>query len=190
MAGVELVWFNEGGMIYSVMHPLSRGTITATSSSLLAGIPAVNTKYLSHPLDTRISIEAFKYTRKIVATDEMRELGLEEMSPGPGVSSDEQIERAMREGPTYMYHMTGTCSMMKRELGGVVDGELRVHGVRNLRVVDASVQPLIPAAHVQSTVYAVAEKVSFFCPCWVEWRVLTWLSQAADLIKAGSAWRE
>ena len=89
-------------------------------------------------------------------------LGLEEWLPGPGVSTDEQIERAIRDGSGYMYHMTGTCSMMKRELGGVVDGELRVHGVRNLRVVDASVQPLIPAAHVQSTVYAVAEKVSIF----------------------------
>ncbi|PUU81714.1 hypothetical protein B9Z19DRAFT_1076504 [Tuber borchii] len=173
MAGVELSWINEvGGTIFSVMHPLSRGTVTTASSSLLTNsTPTVNTRYLTHPLDTRISIETFKYNRKIAATGEMQVLGPVEVSPGPGVSTDEQFEKVIKEGPNYMYHMTGTCSMMKRELGGVVDTELRVYGVQNLRVVDASVQPLIPAAHLQTTVYAVAER-------------------AADLIKAGSAWRE
>ena len=51
---------------------------------------------------------------------------------------------------------------MARELGGVVDEGLRVYGVKGLRVVDASVMPLIPGTHTSSTVYAVAEKVSFF----------------------------
>ena len=164
MAGVELSWINEvGGIIFAVMHPLSRGSVTANSSSLLTNsVPTVNTRYLTHPLDTRISIETFKYNRKIAATGEMQEMGAVEVSPGPGVNTDEQFEGAIRDGPNYMYHMTGTCSMMKKELGGVVDTELRVYGVQNLRVVDASVQPLIPAAHLQTTVYAVAERVSIF----------------------------
>ncbi|KAG0643981.1 hypothetical protein HOY80DRAFT_1013795 [Tuber brumale] len=171
MAATEMFWLSEGGIILSVMHPLSRGTVTTTSSSLLASIPAINTGHLTHPLDTKIFIETLRYTRKIIATHEMRELGLVEVVPGAGANTDEQLEKAVRDGSSSMYHMTGTCSMMKRELGGVVDKELRVYGVKNLRVVDASVQPLIPAAHVQSTIYAVAEK-------------------AADLIKAGSLWRE
>ncbi|KAG0124293.1 hypothetical protein HOY82DRAFT_617978 [Tuber indicum] len=171
MAATEMLWLSEGGAILSVMHPLSRGTVTTTSSSLLAGIPAINTGHLTHPLDTKIFIETLRYTRKIIATNEMRELGLVEVLPGAEVNTDEQLEKAIRDGSGYMYHMTGTCSMMKRELGGVVDKDLRVYGVKNLRVVDASVQPLIPAAHVQATIYAVAEK-------------------AADLIKAGSLWRD
>ncbi|CUS14907.1 unnamed protein product [Tuber aestivum] len=168
MAATEVVWLNEGAMIFSVMHPLSRGTVTTTSSSLLAGIPAVDTGHLAHPMDTRIFVETLKYTRKIAATDEMQKLGLIEVTPGAGVNTDEQLEKAVRDMSNQMYHMTSTCAMMKRDLGGVVNKDLKVYGVRNLRVVDASVQPLIPAAHVQSTVYAVAEK-------------------AADLIKAGDS---
>ena len=50
--------------------------------------------------------------------------------------------------------------MMKEEFGGVVDSELRVYGVKGLRIVDASVMPMIPGSHISSTVYAVAEKAA------------------------------
>ncbi|RPB05429.1 alcohol oxidase [Choiromyces venosus 120613-1] len=171
MAATELLWLSEGGIIISTMHPLSRGSIKTTSPALLSKIPAISTNYLSHPLDTKIAIETLKYTRKITATAEMQELGLVEVLPGASANTNEQIEKAIKDGSGWMYHMVGTCAMMPRDLGGVVDVELRVYGTRNLRVVDASVQPLIPAAHVQATVYAIAEK-------------------AADMIKAGSLWRE
>lgn len=62
--------------------------------------------------------------------------------------------------PTYS-HLCSTCSMMKREYGGVVAPDLLVYGVRGLSVVDASIMPLIPATHTSATVYAVAEKVCF-----------------------------
>jgi len=53
---------------------------------------------------------------------------------------------------------------MKKDSGGVVDSQLRVYGVKGLRVVDASIFPLIPATHTSSTVYAVAEKVNSYLP--------------------------
>lgn len=53
--------------------------------------------------------------------------------------------------------------MMPRELGGVVDAQLRVYGVDGLRVVDASIIPLVPGTHLQSSVYAIAEKVCVWC---------------------------
>jgi len=59
-------------------------------------------------------------------------------------------------------HHAGTAAMLPRDLGGVVDPELKVYGVQGLRVVDASVMPMIPATHLQATVYAIAEKVSRF----------------------------
>ena len=64
-------------------------------------------------------------------------------------------------------HPIGTCAMMRRSLGGVVDARLRVYDTVNLRVVDASVLPLQVSAHLMSTLYGVAEK-------------------AADLIKSGA----
>ena len=61
--------------------------------------------------------------------------------------------------PTYS-HPVGTCAMMPRGRGGVVASDLKVYGIQGLRVVDASIMPLIPSAHTSATVYAVAEKVS------------------------------
>ncbi|KAI1632405.1 GMC oxidoreductase-domain-containing protein [Biscogniauxia mediterranea] len=58
------------------------------------------------------------------------------------------------------FHPAGTCAMMPRELGGVVDEELKVYGVRGLRVVDASIMPVLPGANTCQTVYAVAEKAT------------------------------
>lgn len=57
-------------------------------------------------------------------------------------------------------HPLGTAAMMSRELGGVVDSELRVYGTQNVRVVDASVIPTQVSGHLTSTIYAIAEKVA------------------------------
>jgi choline dehydrogenase-like flavoprotein len=76
------------------------------------------------------------------------------------VSNESQIEAFVRGGVDTENHHAGTASMLPRELGGVVDSKLRVYGVEGLRIVDASVMPMIPAAHLQDTVYAVAEKAA------------------------------
>lgn len=57
-------------------------------------------------------------------------------------------------------HPLGTASMMSRELGGVVDPELRVYGTANVRVVDASILPMQISGHLTATLYAVAERAS------------------------------
>lgn len=78
--------------------------------------------------------------------------------------------------------------MMPKEHGGVVDPQLKVYGIKGLSVVDASIMPIIPAAHTQSTVYAVAEKVhtpEVAAHCVRLWDLLLTARtlQAADLIK-------
>ena len=78
------------------------------------------------------------------------------------MSSESQIEAFVRGGLDTENHHAGTASMLPQELGGVVDSKLRVYGVEGLRIVDASVMPMIPAAHLQDTVYAVAEMAADF----------------------------
>lgn len=72
----------------------------------------------------------------------------------------EGARRVVREQTISNYHPAGTCSMGPRESGGVVDGRLRVYGVKALRVVDASVFPLLPRGNIISSVYAVAERAA------------------------------
>lgn len=99
----------------------------------------------------------------------MKEVGALETVPGPRITSDQAIEEAIRGLATSTWsHPVGTLAMMRREYGGVVDPQLRVYGIKGLRVVDASAFPIIPATHTSSTAYAVAEKLSlhitFRCP--------------------------
>ena len=100
-----------------------------------------------------------------MATEAMIELGPTELAPGANLMTDKDIGEALRQQaqPTYS-HLTSTCSMMKREYGGVVDPTLQVYGVEGLSVVDSSIMPLIPTAHTSATVYAVAEKVRLIFP--------------------------
>jgi hypothetical protein len=84
-----------------------------------------------------------------------------ELAPGEETQTDEEFEAYLAEtlSPS-VFHPVGTCAMMPRELGGVVDEELRVYGVKGLRVVDASIMSTLVGGNTCQTVYAVAEKVS------------------------------
>ena len=87
-----------------------------------------------------------------------------ENTPGAAVATDEQIQAALRSGNGLLLpglaHLSGTCAMGKEENGAVVNEELKVYGVKGLRIVDASVIPMIPAGGLQGTVYAIAEKAA------------------------------
>lgn len=77
----------------------------------------------------------------------------------PIEANEDALNQIIDNGIRTEFHPSGTCAMLPLEQGGVVDSHLRVWGTQNLRVVDASIFPLVPAAHLQAVVYGVAEKV-------------------------------
>ncbi|KAK1484403.1 GMC oxidoreductase [Colletotrichum abscissum] len=166
-AGVmEFTWGGAETVPVALQKPLSRGTITINStnpdpgsSTPGAGGTQVDFNTLSNPIDTLLLLRAVAKARAFMASPSVETLAAVEILPGPGVTSDAEIETLMRESwlSSSLDHPVGTAAMMPRDLGGVVDSGLSVYGVEGLWVVDASVMPMLPAAHTQATVYAVAE---------------------------------
>jgi hypothetical protein len=152
------IGLSDGRVGISLQQPFSRGSVQAVSSSTFDP-PIVDPRSLHNPLDVSLIVEALKFARTLVQTNAMAELSAVETNPGANVTSDEDLAAYVREVASPAWHLGGTCKMGDRENGGVVDEQLRVHGVDNLRVVDASVMPLLPAAHTMATVYSIAEKV-------------------------------
>lgn len=158
----EVAWAGYASVCAVLIRPLSRGTIFINTTDPREP-PLYDFGTFSHPSDLEIAVRALKKVRDWIACPPMQALGPVEILPGTSSSdnSDEAIATAIRAFATSSWqHPTSSCSMLKREQGGVVDPLLRVYGTRGLRVVDASVFPLAAGGHTSSTVYAVAEKVS------------------------------
>ncbi|POS69595.1 GMC oxidoreductase [Diaporthe helianthi] len=161
---MESVFGGAAGSPFTVVKPFSRGTvlINSTNPDPILGAPQVNYQALTHPFDMKLAIEGLKMVRKLLSTPSMALLHPVEIVPGANVTTEAQIEEAIR---TILYrpsnsHPCCTAAMLPLELGGVVDPQLRVYGVQGLRIVDASILPLIPSAHTQETMYAVGEKAA------------------------------
>ncbi|KAF4471178.1 hypothetical protein FALBO_1921 [Fusarium albosuccineum] len=154
--------FGEGffSLIAVIMHPLSRGNIHINPSDP-AGKPVINPNFLSNAHDVEAVKQAVKYNRKIATTQPMRGVWENEYEPGlEAVQTDAQFESYARNTTLSIFHPVGTCSMLPKADGGVVDPKLKVYGTHNLRVVDASIIPLLISAHIQTAVYGIAENAA------------------------------
>lgn len=154
--------FQGGGTATTALQkPISRGTIHLDPSDPF-GEPIIDFQGLVNPADKQVIITAVKYTRKIFNTTTLSAFAPVEILPGAEYQTDAEIYSALAAGvaqPTFA-HPSCTCAMLPIELGGVVASDLLVHGVGKLSVVDASIIPVIPATHLQATVYAIAEKAA------------------------------
>ena len=158
VAAYEIINNNAGSLTVSVMHPLSRGTCTINTPDPFEP-PIIDPRWLSNPVDRQVLIEALLFNRKILATPSMLELQAAQFVP-PIDADEAALNQVINNGIRTEFHPSGTCAMLPLEHGGVVDSHLRVWGTQNLRVVDAGIFPLVPAAHLQAVVYGVAEKVN------------------------------
>ena len=104
-------------------------------------------------------LEAAKLARRIAVTKPFSDLVVEELSPGPATQTDDDFLEYLRTSGTTVYHPCGT-NRMGADDRAVVDTELRVRGVEGLRVVDASVFPLVPSSNIHPAVLMTAERAA------------------------------
>jgi choline dehydrogenase-like flavoprotein len=152
------------GAFVLVAHqkPLSRGQITLNPANP-SGPPKILYNALSNPLDKTVLAACVRYIRGVWARPELAAFAPVETSPGAQyVKDDELISKMVQLGSVWptLSHPSGSCAMMPEQLGGCVSAELLFHGIERLSIVDASILPLIPAQHIQSTMYAVGEKAA------------------------------
>jgi choline dehydrogenase len=132
----------------------SRGSVHIRSADPSAP-PAIRYNYLATENDRCVMVEGLKLIRKICATPPMRDYVVGEYLPGDKVMTDEDWLAYSREMGETVFHPTSTCS-----IGHVVDDKLRVKGLENLRVIDASVMPAVPSGNINAAVIAIAEKAA------------------------------
>ena len=138
------------------LRPESRGTVTLKSPDPEEP-PAIWPNYLSTPADRQTAVEAIRLTRRIAAAPSLEPYAPEEFLPGDVLQSDEELARAAGDIGTTAFHPVGTCRMGS-DSRAVVTDRLKVHGLENLRVIDASVMPAITSGNTNSPTIMIAEK--------------------------------
>jgi choline dehydrogenase len=145
-------------LMASLLKPKSRGHVKLRSANPKDQVE-VDLKWLSDPSDQRRMLQAFKYLRKIAATAPLSTAIQEILSPENNVQSDEALLDYIRQTTESNYHPVGTCRMgVESDPLTVVTPDLKVKGLQNLRIFDASMMPVIISANTNATVMAVAEK--------------------------------
>jgi choline dehydrogenase-like flavoprotein len=170
-APVVEMFFNTGypsdlGINMWPLLPFSRGSVKITSKDPFTR-PKVTCNYFNVSFDLTLQIAGLRFSRKAFKTSPLSTLVTSEAVPGKSTVPDDSNNGSTGAWTTWLKqtfdsvsHPVGTCAMMKRSLGGVVDARLRVYDTQKLRVVDASVMPTQISAHLSSTLYGMAEKAA------------------------------
>ncbi|HEY5989260.1 MAG TPA: GMC family oxidoreductase N-terminal domain-containing protein [Streptosporangiaceae bacterium] len=128
--------------------------------------PVIDPAYLSDSTDIEPLVEGIRMAREFAATGALGKVCKAELSPGPDVRTDAELREFIRRDLVTLYHPVGTCAMggdsrlALTKLTSVVDPELRVRGVEGLRVVDASVMPVVPRGNTNAPTIAIAERAA------------------------------
>ncbi|WP_110665766.1 choline dehydrogenase [Salinicola halophilus] len=140
------------------MRSMSRGRVQLTDRNPRSA-PSILFNYMSHERDWAEFRAAIRITREIVEQPAMDAYRGREISPGPDVQTDEELDAFVRQHAETAYHPCGTCRMGYGD-DAVVDDEGRVHGVSALRVIDASIMPQIVTGNLNATTIMIAEKLA------------------------------
>lgn len=141
-----------------VLHALSRGWVRLRSADPL-DLPRIRFNMFTEQADMDAMIKAVRLSRDLFAQAPMRDLIAEELLPGPQFQTDAELAQAIREQAEHRHHAVGTCRMGTDE-DAVLDAQLRVRGIDNLRVADASVLPDDPSGNTNVPTLMVGEKAA------------------------------
>jgi choline dehydrogenase len=144
------------------IRPDSRGAVHVHSADP-AVAPSIHPNFLSTETDRQVALAAVRLTRSIVAQPAMARYCPVEFRPGPGITSDADLERAIGKISNTIFHPVGTAAMGQSPQA-VVDAELRVHGVQGLRVMDASIMPTITSGNTNAPSIMIGEKGAEMVP--------------------------
>ena len=140
------------------MRPTSRGYIQLRSNNPMEG-PKITFNYMETDQDKNEMREGIKLTREILAQPSFQSFAGKELSPGEGVQSDAEIDAFVRKNGESAYHPACSCRMGNDEQS-VVNSKGKVHGMENLRIVDASIMPSIISGNLNAPTIMMAEKIA------------------------------
>lgn len=141
-----------------INRPHSRGSITLASADPLDR-PLIDFNYLSSDDDLRCAIAGVRWNLKILSAQAFDDIRGEEVAPGTTARNGAELETFVRRTASTTWHPAGSCKMGRDDMA-VVDAKLRVHGFKNLRVVDASIMPNIVSGNTNAPVIMIAEKAA------------------------------
>ncbi|WP_237173710.1 GMC family oxidoreductase [Paracandidimonas lactea] len=160
MAGGKV--HDYSGFTFSVcqLRPESRGHVRIKSVDPLV-TPEIQPNYLDTDLDRRTTVAAIKAARQIARSRSMQPYVKREVKPGPEAETDEDLLAFARDTGATIFHPTGTCRMgPDGDAMAVLDAELRVRGMKSLRVIDASSMPTLVSGNTNAPVIMMAEKAA------------------------------
>jgi len=140
------------------LRPHSSGHLEIKSTDPLEH-PAIHPNYLSDERDLEVAVESIKVARRIAEAPALAAEIIDEYVPGREFQTDEELLLAARKFSQTIYHPTGTCKMGHDDMS-VVDDRLRVHGIKGLRVADASIMPEITSGNTNAPAIMIGEKAS------------------------------
>ncbi|MEH6596981.1 MAG: choline dehydrogenase [Colwellia polaris] len=141
-----------------LLRPKSRGSITLNSNKITQH-PRIDLNMLDHQDDIDTMIKGVKIARKILSTPPLSSTHINHIFPHEGCKSDQEITQFLKEKCNTIYHPVGTCKMGQDELS-VVDEQLKVRGIKQLRVVDASIMPTLISGNTNAPTMMIAAKAA------------------------------